>query len=179
MSETRSRKKRDILPPTRRWPPLRHQEESAADRKEFSHLLPVEERGLAGADDIVQWLAVLMNEGSVTYDELSLRSGLPARTIKKWFDHDQNKRKLPNIRSIQACLEALGQSLIPARSEILLKNGESFYPILTFRRELLEKWLEQAAKLAGLSVADFIESREVKYHEAVKKRLRSPRRRDC
>ena len=55
MSETRSRKKRDILPPTRRWSPLRHQEASAADRKEFSHLLPVEERGLAGADDIVQW----------------------------------------------------------------------------------------------------------------------------
>ena len=175
------KKKRDILPPTRRWPPLKHQEASAGDsddRKEFSHLLPVEERGLAGADDIVQWLAVLMNERSVTYDQLSLRSGVPARTIKKWFDHDQNKRKLPNLRSIQACLEALGESLIATRASILLNNGDHFDPIMRFRQELRKKSREQMARLSGLSADEFIERSEANYREAVKRGRAGPRRRD-
>lgn len=181
MSETRSRKKRDISPPIRNWPPLKRDDESAADSDEaakFSRLLPVEERGLAGADDIVRWLAVIMNEKGVTFDKLSKRSGVPVRTIKNWSDHDQSKRKLPNLRSIQACLEALGQSLIPAKAEIVLNNGEYFYPIRRFRQELLERWLEQAARLSGLSVDEFIEKSEADYHEAVKRGRVGPRRRD-
>ncbi len=181
MAETRAKKKRAIFPPIRKWAPLRHDDESAADSDEagdYSRLLPVAERGLAGANDIVQWLAILMNERGVSYNELAKRSGVPVRTIKNWFDHDQNRRKLPNLRSIQACLEALGQPLIPGRAEIPLKNGEYFYPIMTFRRELLEKWLEQMASLSGLSVDELIERREVEYHEAVKRGLASPRRRD-
>ncbi len=181
MSEKRPRKRREIFPPIRKWPPLVQDDENASETDEADkncHLLSAEERGLAGADDIVQWLALIMNEKGVTYEKLSERSGVPIRTIKNWFHHDQSKRKMPNLRSIQACFEALGQSLAPTKAEIVLKFEESFYPIISFRQELLEKWLEQAARLNGLSVDEFIERSEANYREAVKRGRAGPRRRD-
>jgi transcriptional regulator with XRE-family HTH domain len=181
MPERRPRKRREIFPPIRRWLPLSQQDENASDTDEAdesSHLLPVEERGLAGADDIVQWLSILMNERGVSYDKLSELSGVPTRTIKNWFNHNQDNRKIPNLRTIQACFEALGQSLIVGRASIFLNNGDHYYPIMSFRQELLESSLEQRARIAGLSVDEFIERSEAEYHETAQEGLAGPRRRD-
>lgn len=177
----KTKEKREITPPLREWPPIRENDMDAADVDgvdEYSDRVPAAERGLAGADDIVQWLALLMNERGVTYDDLSARSGVAVRTIKNWFDSNQKRRKGPTLQKIQACFEALGQSLIPGKAEIIVKDDVYFYPILNFRQERLYKWLEQTARQYGISVSERIEMLDKNDRQAVKRGLTAPRRRD-
>lgn len=181
MSNRSVKKKRKICPPIRKWRPLAPEDMSATDLEERADqrgYLPREERGLAGADDIVQWLAILMNEKNVSCEELSKQSGVPTDTIKKWFKRDQDKRKIPTLRSMQACLEALGQSLIAGRAEIIIKNDIYFYPVMSFRQELREKTITQMASSRGISESELVERQEAEHEEAVKRGLKAPRRRD-
>jgi transcriptional regulator with XRE-family HTH domain len=133
--------------------------------------------GLAGADDIVQFLALLMNKKEISFDQLSQSSGVPSRTIKKWFSGDENVRTMPQLNTVQACFEALGHSIIVGMPSIDVGTEKTTYPIETFRQQLLDEWLEQAAKARDMSVADFIEDLESKHRTAVKSKANSFRRR--
>jgi transcriptional regulator with XRE-family HTH domain len=178
MTETPKRKKRQIVPPLRPWPPISAQNGEAWDTGDYIGSRPASRNGLAGADDIVQWLALLMNKKNVSYDQLSHRSGVPVRTIKKWFSGDEKARTIPKLNSIQACFEALGQSIIVGTPSVHVGNGENTYPIETFRQQVLEEWLDQSASARGVSVATFIEDLEIKHRRAVRNRTKGFRRRE-
>lgn len=178
MTKVTKRKKRQIVPPLRAWPPISVQDDEAEDSDGYidSHL--ADRNGLAGADDIVQWLALLMNKKEVSFDQLSHRSGVPSRTIKNWFSGDEKARTIPKLNTIQACFEALGQSLIVSPPSVQVESGQTTYPIDTFRQQILEEWLEQSARARDVSVADFIEDLETKHRRAIKNRTKGFRRRE-
>lgn len=174
MSRRAKVKKRPIMPPTRNW--QRGASHKDEDGSEATDIPPVE-MGLAGADDIVEWLALLMNEMEVSYDELSRRSGVPTRTIKKWFSADLDARTMPKLQTIQACLEALGQSLISTGPSVPIGKDRHFFPIKHFRLKLLEKRLDQAATRKGITVNDLIDSQEHAHRLAIDRGQKGYRRR--
>lgn len=178
MTEAPKRKKREIVPPLREWPPIPIQDNQENNSDEGIESRPVSRNGLAGADDIVHWLAHLMNKKDVSYDQLSHRSGVPSRTIKKWFSGDEKARTIPKLNTIQACFEALGQSLIVSPPSVQIGNGQTVYPIDTFRQQILEEWLDQSARARDVSVADFIEDLETKHRRAIRNRTKGFRRRE-
>jgi transcriptional regulator with XRE-family HTH domain len=178
MKETPQKKKREIVPPLRAWPPIPMQVSEAEDSTDYIDAYLNERKGLAGADDIVQWLAQLMNKKGVSYDQLSHRSGVPSRTIKKWFSGDEKTRTIPKLNTIQACFEALGQSLIVSPSIVEIGSGQNIYPIDAFRRQLLEDWLSQSARARDESVAAFIEDLETKHRRAIENQTKGYRRRE-
>lgn len=175
--EAPKKRKRPIHLPARRWPALPNPEVGDDAAEESDPSGSQKEKGLAGADDIVEWLALLMNEKEVSYEELSSRSGVAVRTIKKWFDNDLAKRTIPNLQTIQACLEALGYSLIPAGPSVLVDETTRYLPLEQFRRSLLLKRLEQGAKHRGTSVEEHIEDQESRFKEGVARGRIGPRRR--
>ncbi|MFY0646695.1 hypothetical protein [Sulfitobacter geojensis] len=177
MTETPKRKKRQIAPPLRAWPPVSLQGEGAGDTSENIGSRTTGRNGLAGADDIVQWLALLMNKKEVSFDQLSHRSGVPSRTIKKWFSGDERTRTVPQLTSIQACFEALGQSMVVSSPSVGVGDGVTIYPIESFRQQVLEEWLEQSAKARNMTVAAFIEDLETKHQMAVENKIKGFRRR--
>lgn len=178
MKKTIKRKKREIVPPLREWPPIPIQDNQAENSDDNIESPPVCRNGLAGADDIVQWLAQLMNKKGVSYDELSHRSGVPSRTIKKWFSGDEKARTIPKLNTIQACFEALGQSLIVSPPSVQIGSGQTIYPIETFRQQILEEWLDQSARARDVSVAAFIKDLETKHRRAIRNRTKGFRRRE-
>lgn len=178
MTEAPKRKKRQIVPPLRTWPPIPAQNVGVGDSDDYIDSRPAGRNGLAGADDIVQWLALLMNKKDVSYDQLSHRSGVPSRTIKKWFSGDEKARTIPKLNTIQACFEALGHSIIVGAPSVHVGSGQIIYPIETFRKQILEEWLDQSARARDVSVAAFIEDLETKHRRAIKNRTKGYRRRE-
>ncbi|WP_170352522.1 helix-turn-helix transcriptional regulator [Ruegeria lacuscaerulensis] len=178
MTEVRKRKKREIMPPQREWPPIPLEPTDTEDQDNTIVSRLPGRNGLAGADDIVQWLAQLMNKKSVSYDQLSHLSGVPSRTIKKWFSSDEKSRTIPKLNTIQACFEALGQSLIVSPPSVQIGNGQKFYPIDNFRRQLLEDWLDQSARSRGVSVSALIEDLETNHRRAIENQTKGYRRRE-
>ena len=178
MTEAPKRKKREIIPPLRTWPPIPAKSTDAEDLNHSMDSLSNDQKGLAGADDIVQWLAQLMNKKGVSYDQLSNRSGVPSRTIKKWFSRDEASRTIPKLNTIQACFEALGQSLIVSPPSIQIGGGVNIDPIKAFRQQILEDWLDLSARARGVSVADFIEDLEAKHRRAIRNGTKGYRRRE-
>lgn len=176
MKKSIKRKKREIVPPLRDWPPIPIQD--AEDSADYFGAHTDERKGLAGADDIVQCLAQLMNKKGVSYDQLSHRSGVPSRTIKKWFSGGEKARTIPKLNTIQACFEALGQSLIVSPPSVQIEAGQTIYPIENFRQQILEEWLDQSARAHDLSVADLIEDLETKHGRAIRNRTKGFRRRE-
>jgi hypothetical protein len=165
MTKRTPKKKWLIPPPIRHSPPAR---ESLIDCREDDAEgglcgIQSEERGFAGSDDIVQWLAVLTNEKNFSYGRIAKASSVPCRTVKKWFDVNEKTRASPSLKNTQACLEALGQSRIAVRPSVTLGEREYDYPIYRVRRELLEKRIEQSAKLQSMSPDALIEKSNSEY----------------
>jgi len=98
-----------------------------------------------------------------SYGKIDEASSIPSRTIKKWFDVNEKTRASPSLKNTQACLEALGQSLIAVRPSVTLGEGEYDYSIYRVRRELLEKRIEQSAKLQSMSPDELIEKSTAEY----------------
>ncbi|NOE32166.1 helix-turn-helix transcriptional regulator [Ruegeria sp. HKCCD7318] len=168
MTDKPSTRKRSITPPLRSWPP----------QTKLTPLRVKHEKGLAGADDIVQWLALLMNKQQISYEELAERSGVPSRTIKKWFSAKAENRPMPSLQKMQACLEALGQSLVAVGASEQISDGESIYPIKRFRQSLLENWLEQTALHRGITVDELIQKLELEFDAEERDEKRGVRRRE-
>lgn len=178
MSKARKRKKREILPPLRHWPPapqISANSEGIGDDIASGSII---RKGLAGADDIVQCLALLMNEKNVSYDEVSRRSGVPQRTIKKWFSADEKGRTTPRLDTIQACFEALGHSMIVSPPSVQVGNEQHIYPIESFRQKILDDWIAQSARARGLSTTEFIHDLEARHSNAIRNRTKGFRQRD-
>lgn len=171
------RHKRPIALPPRPWPPPRDPEVEAGPLGETEFGRAEGEKGLAAADDVIEWLVLQMNEQGTSIDELSRNSGVAVRTIKKWFGIDPDKRAMPNLRSIQACLEVLGYSLIPAGPTIAIDESTHYLPAEIFRRDLLMKSLEQEAKSRRMTIDEVIESREKRFRLAADRGTTGPRRR--
>ncbi|MDQ2093281.1 helix-turn-helix domain-containing protein [Rhodalgimonas zhirmunskyi] len=178
MTKTRKRKKREILPPLRHWPPAPQESAHSEGIGDDSESGSIIHKGLAGADDIVQCLALLMNEKNVSYEEVSRRSDVPQRTIKKWFSANEKARTTPRLDTIQACFEALGHSMIVSPPSVQIGNGQHIYPIEIFRQKILDDWIAQSARARGQSVTEFINDLEARHSNAIRNRTKGFRQRD-
>ncbi len=85
---------------------------------------------------------------------------------------------MPSLQKMQACLEALGQSLVAVGASEQISDGESIYPIKRFRQSLLENWLEQTALHRGITVDELIQKLELEFDAEERDEKRGVRRRE-
>lgn len=83
--------------------------EVCADRGEYF------EAGLSGANQLVTFLFLMLEQQKITADALSRATNIPLKTIESWGARNPRNRKEPSLNDLVACFEELGRPLVPAR----------------------------------------------------------------
>lgn len=82
--------------------------EVCADRGEYF------ETGLSGANQLVTFLFLLLENKQMSSVELSRATNIPLKTIESWGAHNPKNREEPTLNDLVACFEELGRPLVPA-----------------------------------------------------------------
>ncbi len=81
--------------------------------------------GHAGAELIVAWLFLALNESDVTYEGLAEHLGVSVETIRNW----KHRRATPTLHHIVAALEHVGYYLTPVEADERPDPSTGYYPI--------------------------------------------------
>lgn len=73
------------------------------------------EAGLSGANQLVTFMFLLLEQQKMTADALSHATNIPLKTIESWAARNPKNRKEPSLTDLVACFEELGRPLVPAR----------------------------------------------------------------
>ncbi len=73
------------------------------------------EAGLSGANQLVTFMFLLLEQQKMTADALSRATNIPLKTIESWGARNSKNRKEPSLNDLGACFEELGRPLVPAR----------------------------------------------------------------
>lgn len=73
------------------------------------------ETGLSGANQLVTFMFLLLEQQKITADALSRATNIPLKTIESWAARNPKNRKEPSLTDLVACFEELGRPLVPAR----------------------------------------------------------------
>lgn len=73
------------------------------------------EAGLSGANQLVTFMFLLLEQQKITADALSHATNIPLKTIESWAARNPKNRKEPSLTDLVACFEELGRPLVPAR----------------------------------------------------------------
>jgi hypothetical protein len=73
------------------------------------------EAGLSGANQLVTFMFLLLEQQKMTADALSRATNIPLKTIESWAARNPKTRKEPTLNDLVACFEELGRPLVPAR----------------------------------------------------------------
>lgn len=72
------------------------------------------ETGLSGANQLVTFLFLLLENKQMSSVKLSRATNIPLKTIESWGAHNPENRKEPTLNDLVACFEELGRPLVPA-----------------------------------------------------------------
>lgn len=72
------------------------------------------EAGLSGANKLVTFMFLLLEEQKITSDALSRATNIPLKTIESWGAANSRNRKEPSLNDLVACFEELGRPLMPS-----------------------------------------------------------------
>lgn len=134
-------------------------------------------RGVPGADDLIAWLFLQMNEKGVTIKEMSEKTGVGTRTLNSWKSKDESKRKQPSLRSIVVCMECIGFYLLPQESVIPMTEDEHFFPPQDFMDKLCRMKIRQKAKSEKLTEEEWLDKDNAEYLEECREGVRTLRER--
>lgn len=133
--------------------------------------------GVPGADDIVDWLFLQMNEKGITLKEMSEKTGVDLRTLNSWKAEDEARRKFPTLPAIVACMEYLGFPLTPTPPVVAITEDKHFFPYEHFQANLCALIIKQKAEKAGITEKEQIERDNKEYIVEIKEKLRTRRTR--